>query len=70
VRAGDAPVKENIMTDLSDMSIDEIIEHQSWSKETLLDLVMEYIGNQGSDDALRDFLAQIAENESYEVNNS
>jgi hypothetical protein len=63
-------VKENIMTDLSDMSIDEIIEHQGWSKETLLDLVMEYIGNQGSDDALRDFLAQIAENENYEVNNS
>ncbi len=55
------------MTDMSDMSIDEIVAHQGWSKETLLDLVMEYIGNQGSDDALRDFLAQMAEYENDEV---
>lgn len=55
------------MTVMSDMSIDEIIEHQGWSKETLLDLVMEYISNSDSDDALRDFLAQAAENENYEV---
>lgn len=55
------------MTDLSDMNIEEIIEHQGWSKETVLDLVMEYIGNQGRDDALRDFLAQMAEYENDEV---
>lgn len=55
------------MTDMSDMSIDEIVEHQGWSKETLLDLVMEYIANQASDDALRDFLAQAAEYETGEV---
>lgn len=58
------------MTDLNDMDIEEIIEHQGWTKETVLDLVMEYIGNQGSNDALRDFLAQAAENENYEVGNS
>lgn len=58
------------MTDLNDMDIEEIIEHQGWNKETVLDLVMEYIGNQGSNDALRDFLAQAAENENYEVGNS
>ena len=55
------------MTDLNDMDIEEIIEHQGWSKETVLELVMEYIGNSDSADALRDFLAQAAENENYEV---
>ncbi len=54
----------------ADMSVDEIVEHQGWSTETLLHLVFEYIANQGSDDALRDFLAQAAENENYEVDNS
>lgn len=58
------------MTDLQSMNIEEIIEHQGWTTETILELVMEYVANQGSDDALRDFLAQAAENENYEVQQS
>lgn len=49
--------------DFENASIDEIIEHQGWSDSTQLDLLREYITNQGDDDALRDFLRRKAEEE-------
>lgn len=36
---------------------------QGWTDATLLDLVLDYINNQGSDDAFADYLAERAEDE-------
>jgi hypothetical protein len=48
------------------MSIEEIIEQQGWTEETVNLLLFRYIENQGSMDALRDFLEQAAEEENAE----
>lgn len=49
------------------MDIDEIIEQQGWDDNSVKELLFRYVGQQGSMDALRDFLAQVAEEENYEV---
>jgi hypothetical protein len=46
------------------MGIEEIIENQGWTDETMVVLLFSYIENQGSMDALRDFL----EARAYEEN--
>ncbi len=49
------------------MSIQEIIESQGWTDETMVELLFSYIENQGSMDALRDFLAARAYEENSEA---
>jgi hypothetical protein len=44
--------------------LDEIAEKQGWNLETKLDLCLEYIQNQGSNDAFEDFLKDRAGEES------
>ncbi len=41
-------------------SIEEIIEAQGWDDATVNDLLFQYVENQGSMDALRDFLERAA----------
>lgn len=48
------------------MSIDEIIEKQGWNESTVNDLLFRYIENQGSMDALSDFLERAAQEENEE----
>lgn len=47
-------------------SIEEIITAQGWNDATVNDLLFRYIENQGSMDALRDFLEQTASEENSE----
>jgi hypothetical protein len=42
------------------LSIEEIIEAQGWNEASVNDLLFSYIENQGSMDALRDFLEKAA----------
>ena len=44
-------------------SIDQIVEEQGWDDTSLKDLLFQYIENQGSMDALRDFLENAATEE-------
>jgi len=44
-------------------TIEEIIEAQSWNDATVNDLLFQYIEQQGSMDALRDFLERVASEE-------
>lgn len=46
--------------------IDEIIEKQGWNESTVKDLLFRYIENQGSMDALAEFLERAAEEENAE----
>lgn len=46
--------------------LEEIAEEKGWTKKTMLDLCLEYIDNQDSDDAFQDFLETAAENEDLE----
>jgi hypothetical protein len=36
----------------------DVQEREGWTDTTLLDVVLDYIGNQGSDDAFADYLAE------------
>lgn len=51
------------------MSAGAIIEKyqgaQGWTDLTVLDLLITYVDNQGSDDALEDYLAQACDDEAY-----
>lgn len=47
-------------------SIEEIIEEQGWNDHTVMELLFQYIENQGSMDALQDFLAHQAAEENEE----
>ena len=49
--------------------MDEIAEQQGWTVETQLELALQYIANQGSDDAFQDFLQHIADEENAEQDN-
>lgn len=46
--------------------LEEIAEDHGWTKRTMLDLCLEYIDNQQSDDAFQDFLETRAEDEDLE----
>lgn len=48
------------------MSMDFYAEKCGWNVQTQLDLALQYIANQGSDDAFDDFLAEIADEECTE----
>ena len=43
--------------------IDQFQSQQGWTDDTVLDLLVQYIDNQGSGEALYDMLLQIAEEE-------
>lgn len=43
--------------------VDSFTETQGWSDSTLLDLCMEYIENQGANQAFQDFLSDKAQQE-------
>lgn len=47
--------------------LDAIAQQQGWSDRTLLDLCLEYIGNQQNDDAFTEFLEEKAASENDEV---
>lgn len=55
------------MTDMAEMSIDDIIEYQGWDDGAVRDLLFQYIEDQGSMSALRDFLAETAREENAEI---
>src|SRR4051812_48688407 len=48
---------------ITEQILDGFTERQGWDDNTALDLALRYIENQGSPDAWRDFLAEIASEE-------
>ena len=51
------------MSQQAENILDEISERTGWNVDTQLALALEYIGNQYSDDAWRDFLERQADDE-------
>jgi hypothetical protein len=46
------------------MDFDEAVERTGWNEQSQIEILLEYIANQQSDDAFRDYLAQrVAEEE-------
>jgi thioredoxin-like negative regulator of GroEL len=45
------------------MSMENYADKCGWNVETQLELALQYIANQGSDDAFDDFLQEIADEE-------
>lgn len=50
-----------------DAVVQEFADQQGWDKNTVLGLALQYIENQDSNDAFRDFLAATADEENESV---
>jgi hypothetical protein len=47
----------------ADMIVDRIAAERGWTPDTVVALLCEYIDNQQANDALEDFLSEVAANE-------